>query len=129
MRGKTGGFMKFCQHCGRQLDDNAVICPQCGCAVPKASPAKRGTPYIVWSVLLIVICNPIAMILGIIALVNAVGIDSAPTQAESQKKLETARILCIVATCIDGVAIVGGVFGRIFTAFHMMPFWHFGRWF
>lgn len=23
--------MKFCTHCGSQLDDNAVICPHCGC--------------------------------------------------------------------------------------------------
>ena len=25
--------MKFCQHCGAQLMDEAVICPRCGCAV------------------------------------------------------------------------------------------------
>ena len=25
--------MKYCSHCGKQLDDAAVICPGCGCAV------------------------------------------------------------------------------------------------
>ena len=25
--------MKFCQHCGKELLDEAVICPGCGCAV------------------------------------------------------------------------------------------------
>ncbi len=25
--------MKYCTHCGNQLDDAAVICPKCGCAV------------------------------------------------------------------------------------------------
>lgn len=31
--------MKFCQHCGKQLLDEAVICPGCGCAVPAANAA------------------------------------------------------------------------------------------
>ena len=25
--------MKFCQHCGKELLDEAVICPGCGCSV------------------------------------------------------------------------------------------------
>ena len=25
--------MKFCQHCGKQLMDEAIICPGCGCSV------------------------------------------------------------------------------------------------
>ena len=25
--------MKYCQHCGRELMDEAVICPGCGCSV------------------------------------------------------------------------------------------------
>ena len=25
--------MKFCQHCGKEIMDEAVICPSCGCAV------------------------------------------------------------------------------------------------
>ncbi len=25
--------MKFCQHCGKELVDEAVVCPGCGCAV------------------------------------------------------------------------------------------------
>lgn len=25
--------MKYCTHCGNQIDDAAVICPKCGCAV------------------------------------------------------------------------------------------------
>ncbi len=25
--------MKFCSNCGNQIDDNAVICVKCGCAV------------------------------------------------------------------------------------------------
>lgn len=25
--------MKYCNNCGKEVDDNAVICPFCGCAV------------------------------------------------------------------------------------------------
>ncbi|MFR1189045.1 MAG: NINE protein [Oscillospiraceae bacterium] len=40
--------MKYCSQCGAQLVDEAVVCPQCGCAVapqktvdPNASPKSR----------------------------------------------------------------------------------------
>ena len=29
--------MKFCSHCGKEIDDNAVICPGCGCPVQSAT--------------------------------------------------------------------------------------------
>lgn len=28
--------MKYCNHCGRELLDEAVICPGCGCAVARS---------------------------------------------------------------------------------------------
>lgn len=31
--------MKFCQKCGRELMDEAVICPACGCLVENNQPA------------------------------------------------------------------------------------------
>ena len=37
--------MKFCTHCGKELFDEAVICPGCGCATGTApvaaAPAKQ----------------------------------------------------------------------------------------
>lgn len=32
--------MKFCQHCGKELLDEAVICPGCGCAVPAKTTSQ-----------------------------------------------------------------------------------------
>ncbi|MBR6050061.1 MAG: zinc-ribbon domain-containing protein [Clostridia bacterium] len=32
--------MKYCTHCGNQLDDAAVICPKCGCAVDGQKTAE-----------------------------------------------------------------------------------------
>ena len=34
--------MKFCTHCGKELFDEAVICPGCGCAVGTASVPAAG---------------------------------------------------------------------------------------
>ena len=27
--------MKFCTHCGNEVNDDAVICVKCGCAISK----------------------------------------------------------------------------------------------
>lgn len=32
--------MKFCQHCGKELVDEAVICPGCGCSVQTTNNAQ-----------------------------------------------------------------------------------------
>ena len=43
--------MKFCQKCGKELSDEAVVCPGCGCSTtsgtptPSASVTIRGTKY------------------------------------------------------------------------------------
>ena len=34
--------MKFCQNCGKEIADEAVICPGCGCAITKAKEEKGG---------------------------------------------------------------------------------------
>lgn len=34
--------MKFCQKCGKEIADEAVICPGCGCALPKKKGGNDG---------------------------------------------------------------------------------------
>lgn len=36
--------MKYCEKCGKELLDEAVVCPGCGCAV-KAAPQKEDSKY------------------------------------------------------------------------------------
>ena len=38
--------MKFCTHCGKELFDEAVICPGCGCSTGTAVPQTTGTDLI-----------------------------------------------------------------------------------
>lgn len=33
--------MKYCSNCGEQLNDDAVICPRCGCATGSPNPAYK----------------------------------------------------------------------------------------
>lgn len=35
--------MKYCKNCGAQLEDEAVICPGCGCATDAAPAAVQQT--------------------------------------------------------------------------------------
>ena len=32
--------MKFCQHCGKEIMEEAVVCPGCGCAVKATNNAQ-----------------------------------------------------------------------------------------
>ncbi|MBR3553752.1 MAG: zinc ribbon domain-containing protein [Clostridia bacterium] len=36
--------MKYCQKCGKEIMDEAVICPGCGCAVQQAAPVYGAVP-------------------------------------------------------------------------------------
>lgn len=38
--------MKFCSHCGAQIEDDAVVCVKCGCSVagPKSAPKEEDGP-------------------------------------------------------------------------------------
>ena len=37
--------MKFCQKCGAVLDDDAIVCPQCGSVLSEVSGASNATSY------------------------------------------------------------------------------------
>ncbi len=32
--------MKYCQHCGAEVNDNAVVCVKCGCSIQPANNAQ-----------------------------------------------------------------------------------------
>lgn len=63
--------MKYCVHCGKELLDDAVVCPNCGCPVPsqpKDEPDK--------------VLNIIAFLLPIVGLIlYLVYHDKAPVKA------------------------------------------------
>ena len=52
--------MKFCNHCGNQVLDEAVICPKCGCPIAETAPVEANAPM---------------------------GMNAAPVEKKSKKKL------------------------------------------
>ena len=43
--------MKYCSHCGAQIDDNAVICVKCGCSVAPNNTNPQDAPSAGFAVL------------------------------------------------------------------------------
>ena len=52
--------MKYCQTCGAEVNENAVVCTQCGCAIPQQSNTSDGTDGLATA-------SKVFMILGCIA--------------------------------------------------------------
>lgn len=50
--------MAFCKKCGAEIDDNAVVCPQCGVSQTEAAPAVVDNGGFLWG--LLGCCIPIA---------------------------------------------------------------------
>ena len=130
--------MKYCTHCGKELLDEAVICPGCGCAVSKAyqTPAANdnlvstladrvkinGIIWIVVGVLQILFAlfvNSFVLIVGILNLISAIQDMSYSTKVKSRpvgivKKFQPLAwpIIVLVYNVIFGGII--GVAGSIY---------------
>ena len=67
----------FCKNCGKEIDDNAVVCPNCGVATEKMAanttpaPAQKNSMAIAGFVLALLGFNLIALILSIVGLTNS----------------------------------------------------------
>jgi hypothetical protein len=67
----------------------------------------KTTLFFVWSIILIFIFNPLGTPLAIISTIFAGMARSSDTTAEqAQKNIKAAKIMCIIATCIDVLCII-----------------------
>ncbi len=57
--------MKYCEKCGNELFDEAVICPKCGCAVRYEKPQKTGEPSA-----RINVCALVGFILSLVSVIS-----------------------------------------------------------
>jgi hypothetical protein len=68
---------------------------------------KKGViPYIVWSLILVPIFNIIGTPLAVIAAMLTLSADAAYDIAESERKLDKAAALCIIATVVDVATLI-----------------------
>ncbi len=112
--------MPFCRNCGYEVKDTDKHCPACGSAqesaqesaqaaegtaaetvtpidipVVKKASGLLNTGYLIWSILNILFC---CMPLAIAALIMTVLAKDAPSAADEEKKLKTAKICNLIAT-------------------------------
>ena len=96
--------MKYCRHCGKEVLDEAVLCPHCGCKIAEAEEDKANVGLIILSILI-----PLA---GII--LACVYWHNAPKAAKAYLR---AAIIAVVVEVLLWVLIyvvlLGTVFGSI----------------
>lgn len=91
--------MKYCTNCGSQIDDEAIICIHCGCAVQKAQPQPPvyNAPADKADAALVVLC----VLFPIVGLVLwAVKRDESPVAARSYGKA------ALISFCVCTALIV-----------------------
>ena len=94
--------MKYCSHCDNQLADEAVICPQCGCAAGGAVQNKSESNSDVIAILGFVfsfITALVGLVLSVIAYKSAV--------AENNKRNKNFAVAGIVISSVSlGSAVI-----------------------
>ena len=111
--------MKFCTHCGNELNENAVICTKCGCAVEggmfsKTAAEPQRSSFSTISIIgfvLSFVCSIAGLICSVIAYNKA-----KSESDESSKKFAVAGI--IISACALGLALIGLIYviGILFVA-------------
>lgn len=87
--------MKYCSHCGKEIMDAAVVCPGCGCAVPR-TPTIDDEPSTGLNVL--------SFLIPIVGLVLFILYhEKAPTKAKAIGKW--ALISVIVGVVAQGILL------------------------
>lgn len=105
MGATEGAPTKFCQTCGEQIHEDAVICPECGVEQPKkksSSPTSFVEAYPIWAWLAGVVLSIIALGWGLIPLAYFV-LKGSQDDFEGQS---TAEILTVLLFSLLGIVIV-----------------------
>ncbi len=81
----------FCKNCGKEIDDRAVVCPNCGVQVGTVAPAEKKTNV------LAIVGFIFAFIMPIVGLIcSIIGRNKAPECGGNGKGLATAGIVISV---------------------------------
>lgn len=95
--------MKYCEKCGKEIMDEAVVCPNCGCATTKVQPATQTTVEVPKKA-------KTASVLGILSLLLLAPLGIPAIILANQSKAETGGVLCKQAK----TGLVCGILGLCF---------------
>lgn len=92
----------FCKKCGKEIDDSAVICPNCGCATDNYAERKvvkkeKGSGLVGWSIASLVL----SFIAPLFGLVMGMGFKPIAIKDNNWK----AAKLCIAAICLSVLSL------------------------
>lgn len=102
--------MKFCQKCGKEIMDEAVICPNCGCATEnKVQAGQSPVEYVpksakqaqIFGILSLLLLSP----LGIPAIILA-NKSKAETNGVMCKKAKSGFVCGIIALCFWALCLI-----------------------
>lgn len=93
--------MKYCRHCGKEVLDEAVLCPHCGCKIGEMEEDNANIGFIILSILI--------PLVGII--LACVYWHKTPKAARAYLK---AAIITIVIEVVLWIIIYVLIFGTIF---------------
>ena len=91
--------MKFCQHCGKEIMDEAVVCPGCGCSVQNANNNQVAEVDGSVSVGLVILA----------VLIPLFGIIYWPVKAKTRPKCALACGIAAIISWVIGFLILSGM--------------------
>jgi predicted amidophosphoribosyltransferase len=101
-----GNEMKYCSQCGKELVDEAVVCPNCGCAVQAPVSQQEDKPSTVLNIL--------AFLFPVIGLILFLCFQkTTPVRAKAIGKWTLDGFVVGVALSIL-VGILGGILGAMY---------------
>lgn len=126
---KCGAYvgLKYCPRCNALLNASAHFCPKCGlkqdnsgfnnnnsengacsakCEAPKKKYKKHVIPLLVWSLILVVLINPLGTVLGAISSVYLLSANTVEDDEQRSLKIKKSLILCTTATVFDILSII-----------------------
>ena len=99
--------MKYCSHCGAELNDEAAICTKCGCAVDEIQSIQRNSSSDSWNAFAIAgfVLSFLSVIIGLI--LSIIGYKQIKETGEKGKELALAGIIISsISTAIVALLII-----------------------
>ena len=110
--------MKYCSHCGKEVDDEAYVCPNCGCKIAQSGDSSL-SPLSIAGFVLAFIIPLIGLIVSIVARNNAVSEDDKKSAGFAKAGIVVSAIFIAIYVLLIFIGIV--VFIVAFNhTYHMM---------
>ena len=98
--------MKNCKYCEKELLDEAIVCPECGCSQEEEIVKPSGRLRVgsmVWSIFNLYFAN---LPLGLVSLLMTILAKFSRDEAEERQCLKAAKICNIISTVLLVLSVI-----------------------